>query len=233
MASIDRTAYPRFKGVVPVRELNEAFTPTADEVACPDPPAATHRPAPLAPRTPRLARSDPKTRPATQQSRRRLTTRGASGSFRQIADNAGLDDQTTAHILRHTFATTLIRGGTDLVIVAELLGHSRLDTVRIYTRPTAQDHQSTRTATHRPLTEHVTAPAHLTGPENLMAPFERIPVAPLRRAPVHHGRDRHLLRRHPHDHLPAYPHRRPDAACLRDTNDPVTSDPVEGVLVWR
>ena len=42
----------------------------------------------------------------------RLTTRGASGIFRQIADNAGLDDQTTAHILRHTFATTLIRGGT-------------------------------------------------------------------------------------------------------------------------
>jgi len=33
MASIDRTAYPRFKRVVPVRELNEAFTPTADEVA--------------------------------------------------------------------------------------------------------------------------------------------------------------------------------------------------------
>jgi len=31
----------------------------------------------------------------------RLTTRGASGIFRQIADNAGLDDQTTAHILRH------------------------------------------------------------------------------------------------------------------------------------
>ena len=40
-----------------------------------------------------------------------------------------------AHILRHTFATTLIRGGTDLVIVAELLGHSRLDTVRVYTNP--------------------------------------------------------------------------------------------------
>ncbi|MGZ5365832.1 MAG: tyrosine-type recombinase/integrase [Mycobacterium sp.] len=38
-----------------------------------------------------------------------------------------------------SFATTLIRGGTDLVIVAELLGHSRLDTVRVYTRPTAQD----------------------------------------------------------------------------------------------
>ena len=105
--------------------------------------------------------------------------RGASGIFRQIADNAGLDDQTTAHILRHTFATTLIRGGTDLVIVAELVGHSRLDTVRVYT-PThsPRPRPSTRTATHRPLTEHVTAPAHLRDQRRLMAPFERIPVAP-------------------------------------------------------
>jgi integrase/recombinase XerC len=43
------------------------------------------------------------------------------------------------HILRHTFATTLVRGGTDLVIVAELLGHARLETTRIYTRPSAED----------------------------------------------------------------------------------------------
>ena len=28
-----------------------------------------------------------------------------------------------------------MRGGTDLVTVAELLGHTRLDTVRIYTFP--------------------------------------------------------------------------------------------------
>ena len=35
--------------------------------------------------------------------------------------------------------TTLVRGGTDLVIVAEMLGHARLDTVRAYTRPTADD----------------------------------------------------------------------------------------------
>lgn len=31
MASIDRTAYPRFKRVVSARELSEAFTPTPDE----------------------------------------------------------------------------------------------------------------------------------------------------------------------------------------------------------
>lgn len=32
MASIDRTAYPRFKRVVSARELAEVFTPTSDEV---------------------------------------------------------------------------------------------------------------------------------------------------------------------------------------------------------
>ena len=40
---------------------------------------------------------------------------------------------------RHTFATTLIRGGTGPVAVADMLGHARLDTVRTYTHPTAAD----------------------------------------------------------------------------------------------
>lgn len=33
VTTIDRTAYPRFKRVVPARELAEAFTPTVGEVA--------------------------------------------------------------------------------------------------------------------------------------------------------------------------------------------------------
>ena len=34
---------------------------------------------------------------------------------------------------------TSFRGGTDLIAVADMLGHSRLDTVRLYTHPTASD----------------------------------------------------------------------------------------------
>jgi len=56
-----------------------------------------------------------------------------------IAVRAGLEDDVTAHVLRHTFATTLVRGGGDLVLVAELLGHARLETTRRYTRPSAED----------------------------------------------------------------------------------------------
>ena len=56
-----------------------------------------------------------------------------------IAAHAGLDDHVTAHVLRHSFATTLVRRGTDLIIAAELLGHTRLETTRVYTRPSAQD----------------------------------------------------------------------------------------------
>jgi integrase/recombinase XerC len=69
----------------------------------------------------------------------RLSVRGAHDIITGIGKTAGLDDETTVHTLRHTFATTLVRGGTDLVIVAELLGHARLETTRIYTRPSAED----------------------------------------------------------------------------------------------
>jgi site-specific recombinase XerD len=69
----------------------------------------------------------------------RLSARGAHDTITGIADRAGLDDHVTAHVLRHSFATTLVRGKTDLVIAAELLGHARLETTRLYTQPTAED----------------------------------------------------------------------------------------------
>jgi site-specific recombinase XerD len=69
----------------------------------------------------------------------RLSARGASQVFTAIGDAAGLDDDTTAHTGRHTFLTQLIRGGEDLVTVAEIAGHSRLDTLRVYSQPTDDD----------------------------------------------------------------------------------------------
>jgi site-specific recombinase XerD len=65
--------------------------------------------------------------------------RGAYGIITAIAGTAGLDEDTTVHILRHTVATTLVRGGTDVVIVAKLLGYARLETTRGCTRPSAED----------------------------------------------------------------------------------------------
>jgi integrase len=68
------------------------------------------------------------------------SVKGAHDIITTIAAAAGLEDEdVTAHILRHTFATRLVRGRTDLVIVAELLGHARLETARAYSRPTQQD----------------------------------------------------------------------------------------------
>jgi integrase/recombinase XerC len=69
----------------------------------------------------------------------RLSARAASTVFTAIGQAAGLDDDITAHIGRHTFVTQLIRGGEDLVTVAEIAGHSRLDTLRVYSRPTDDD----------------------------------------------------------------------------------------------
>jgi site-specific recombinase XerD len=69
----------------------------------------------------------------------RLSARAASGIIHAIARDAALGDEPTAHVLRHTLATTLVRGHTDLVVVAELLGHARLETTRRYSLPTDKD----------------------------------------------------------------------------------------------
>jgi site-specific recombinase XerD len=68
----------------------------------------------------------------------RLTVRGARDVIARTAQAAGLSE-VTADILRSTFAATLVRGGTDPVVLADLLGNSGLDTTRRYTKPTADD----------------------------------------------------------------------------------------------
>jgi len=47
----------------------------------------------------------------------------------------------SAHVLRHTCLTNLVRGGNDLVLVAEIAGHKRLETTRRYSLPSIEDRE--------------------------------------------------------------------------------------------
>lgn len=70
----------------------------------------------------------------------RLSDRGAHDILLAIAEEAAITaDLTGGHVLRHTFGTRLVREGHDLVLVAELMGHARLETTQAYSLPTAAD----------------------------------------------------------------------------------------------
>jgi len=68
-----------------------------------------------------------------------LSSRSIDLAVRRVAARARLE--LSAHVLRHTFVTGLVRGGNDLVLVAELAGHRRLETTRRYSLPSKADRQ--------------------------------------------------------------------------------------------
>ncbi|OWP56382.1 MAG: integrase [Thermoplasmatales archaeon B_DKE] len=65
--------------------------------------------------------------------KRRFDTSTVERIIRKAGIDAGISKRVTPHVLRHTFATSVLRNGGDIRFIQQILGHSSLATTQIYT----------------------------------------------------------------------------------------------------
>lgn len=65
-----------------------------------------------------------------------LSPRSIQRSIEKLATIAGIAKRISPHVLRHTFATELLRNGADIRSVQSMLGHESITTTQVYTHVT-------------------------------------------------------------------------------------------------
>lgn len=82
------------------------------------------------------------------QDGQQLSRQGFFKILRKIAKSAGITQDVSPHMLRHSFATHLLEAGVDLRTLQELLGHEDIQTTQIYTHISQKHLKEVYLSTH-------------------------------------------------------------------------------------